>query len=686
MSSDIPKDSSGLQKDSVQDRITSLIDTLNDHNYRYYVLSQPSISDAEYDRLFRELEQLEQLHPELRRADSPTQKVGGVAISDFKQFPHRVPMLSLNNAINEEEIREFDVQVRRLLELVKDLNGLSYCLELKFDGVAVSLTYEAGLLSRALTRGDGTIGEDVTAQVKTIKSVPLRLRTESGDLPDLVEVRGEVLLPRAGFEVLNEIRVAGGEEPFANPRNAASGSLRQLDPKITAERPLSFYAYALLGELGVSSHYEALQLASKLGFQISPVLVRESGIQDVVAKYHEIENKRGSLPFDVDGVVIKVDSYNLQERLGLRQRSPRWAVAAKFAAIEETTKLIDIFVQVGRTGALTPVAVLEPVEVGGVTVARATLHNEQEIIRKGLMIGDMVIVRRQGDVIPAVVAALPQLRSGDERQFIFPRNCPICGSEVKKDADEAVARCPNPHCSAKLRERIIHYAGRAAANVRGLGDKVVDLLIGHGLVSSIADLYRLTPEAISSLPRMGELSANKLIDSIAKSKKRPLDKFLFSMGIRHVGERTAQILAKYCGSLAKFQELKLEELLAINEIGQETALAIQAFLVDPAEKALISDLLGQGVAPDNFIQTRHEVGSLSGWTFVITGTLPTLSRTQAKHLIEKAGGTVVNSVSRNTNYVVVGEDAGSKLAKATELGITTLSEHDLMSLLNVTPP
>lgn len=682
MGSDITNDGGGQMELPANERITALIKELSEHNYRYYVLSKPSISDAEYDRLFRELEELERLHPELKQADSPTQKVGGAAIADFKQYPHRLPMLSLNNAMNAEEIREFDAQVRRYFESESKLEGLGYCLELKFDGVAVSLTYEAGVLVRALTRGDGTVGEDVTAQVRTIKSVPLRLRGEVGEIPDLVEVRGEVLLPKAGFKLLNDARVAAGEEPFANPRNAASGSLRQLDPKITAERPLSFYAYALLGELNITSHYEALQLATKLGFQISPILVREKGIAEIVSRYNEIEHQRDSLPFDVDGLVIKVDSYALQERLGVRQRSPRWAVAAKFAAIEETTRLLDIFVQVGRTGALTPVAILEPVEVGGVTVSRATLHNEQEIRRKGLLIGDRVVVRRQGDVIPAVVAALPHLRTGDERQFVFPTNCPICDSDVRKDEDEAVARCVNPHCPAKLRERIIHYSGRLAADIRGLGEKVVDLLIEHGLVRSIADLYRLKPEAVSGLPRMGDLSANKLIDAISKSKKRPLDKFIFSLGIRHVGERTSQILAKHCSSLERFMELNLEELLTIHEIGEETAVAIKNFLDDPSERALIQDLINQGVSPERIESRGEQQGKLSGLNFVITGTLPSLSRTQAKELIEKSGGSVLSAVTKSTNYVVVGDDAGSKLAKAHELGIATLTEQELRSLLS----
>lgn len=662
-------------------QIDGLIEALTEASYRYYVLSQPTISDAEYDKLFRELEALEEKHPELKRPDSPTNRVGASPASQFETVPHEVPMLSLNNALEEAELVEFDSQIKRFLEK----EGLThehieYSVEHKYDGVAVSLLYVDGLFVRGVTRGDGFSGEDITQNLKTIRSIPLKLRGKK--IPNKVEIRGEALFYKEAFAKFNAERVKGGEEQFANPRNAASGTLRQLDSSITASRPLTFFAYGY----GASSegflpktHIESLKLAHAMGFQTCSELVLCKGLSEVLKVFNQTDTKRSELPYEIDGLVVKVNSFELQSILGFRQRSPRWAIAAKFAAVEEFTILRDITVQVGRTGALTPVAELEPVQVGGVVVSRATLHNEDEIRRKDIKIGDTVIIRRQGDVIPAVVGVVTAKRTGKEKEFVFPSTCPVCETAVVKPEGEAVARCPNPSCPAKLQERIIHFASRKGADVEGLGEKNVALILEHRLVSSIADLYTLTVEDLQKLPRMGELSSKNLIDALKQSKKIKLDRFIYSLGIRHVGERTALVLARYAQNLQRFRKLSHEELIEIHEVGEETAQAVYEFLNDRDEQRNIDRLLEYGFAVES--PEAVQSSTLSGKTFVLTGTLPTLGRAEASKLIESLGGKVSSSVSKKTDFVLAGAEAGSKLEKANDLGVPVITEEQFKEMI-----
>ncbi len=663
-------------------RIDELVRDLNYHAHRYYVLNAPEISDAEYDRRYRELEALEQQHPELIKEESPTRRVGAPPLDAFESVAHRIPMLSLDNAMSEEELVEFDERTKRFLEK-SDLSlpsEIEYTVEHKFDGVALSLLYREGYLERALTRGDGVNGEDVTTNVRTIKSIPLRL-PEEGAYPYL-EIRGEVVFLKSDFEALNEKRVARGDDPFANPRNAASGSLRQLDSSITARRPLTFFAYGFGDSEAVSLPGENLadmKFISELGFRVSPFLQSVKGGKGLVEAFRQAEDEREQLPFEVDGLVVKVNDASLREELGTKQRSPRWAIAAKFAAVEENTKLLDIVLQVGRTGALTPVAVLEPVQVGGVVVSRATLHNEQEIRRKDLRIGDTVIVRRQGDVIPAVVAHVPSARDGSEKEFVFPESCPVCGATAEKPEGEAVARCPNPKCGAKIVQRIIHFVSRNALDVQGLGEKVVELLVDEGLVSDLSDLFHLEKEKIASLPRMGELSTQNLLEALEKAKHVSLAKFLFALGIRHVGERTARIIAEHAGTIDNVLKLTEEELLELPEVGPEIAGSFASFLANEEERELLVRLIDCGFqfqAPE-----AKASDSLAGKVFVLTGTLEELSRGDAKKLVESHGGKVSSSVSKKTDFVVAGEKAGSKLTKAEELGVAVLSESDFLSMV-----
>ena len=676
------------QKETI--RIDQLVEELNDHSYRYYVLSQPTISDAEYDQLFRELQKLEAAHPEAVRADSPTQRVGARPLEGFATVQHRLPMLSLDNAMNEEELIDFDEQVRRFL--AKDgheAGEIEYTVEFKFDGVAVSLLYEDGKLTQAATRGDGTTGEDVTLNVRTIKAIPLKLRGKQSP-QGLLEIRGEVLFRKREFDALNEDRQARGEETFANPRNAASGSLRQLDPQETAKRPLWFFSYGVgvvesatksVAALARAPLDKAMKEVEGLGFSISPGFRTVRGAAALAEAYRDAEEARDSLPFEVDGIVIKVNDVALQERLGFRQRSPRWAIAAKFKPVEAVTTLEDIIIQVGRTGALTPVAVLKPVRVGGVVVSRATLHNQDEIERKGLLIGDSVVVRRQGDVIPAVVAAVTASRTGKERRFLFPTECPECGTAVERPEGEAVARCPNPQCPAKLHNRIVHFASRDAMDIEGLGDKMVELLLEHKVVDDLPALYLLSPEMLRELPRMGELSSKNLVESIAESKQRPLDRLIFALGIRHVGSKTAQTLARQCGTIEKFQALTEEQLLAMEEVGPETASSVSEFLADRYSQNLVRTLLERGVSPAHVAVRDAEGGALSGQTFVLTGTLATMSRKEAEEQILNRGGKVSSSVSKKTSFVVAGDSPGSKLDAAKKLGVAVLSEQEFAALL-----
>jgi DNA ligase (NAD+) len=586
-----------MNRAEAQERITQLILELEDACYRYYVLSQPTLSDAEYDRRFRELEKLELDFPDLVRSDSPTQRVGATPAAGFVTAAHTIPMLSLTNAMDGVEIQSFDEQVRRFLSDQSAAEAaLEYSIELKFDGVAVSLRYEGGVLQQALTRGDGLSGEDITQNIRTVLSVPLRLR--GPHVPDVLEVRGEVVFSKEAFNRLNAERLQAGEEPFANPRNAASGSLRQLDSRETAKRKLSFYAYGLGVVQGWSlpaTHAECLHVLQKLGFQISPYLRAAKSGEELVAVYAEANQLRETLPFEVDGLVIKVNSLSLQEKLGFRQRSPRWAVAAKFAAVEEHTRLLDIVVQVGRTGAITPVAVLEPVQVGGVVVSRATLHNEDEIKRKDLRIGDLVVVRRQGDVIPAVVSAVTAARTGAEREFQFPRTCPECSCPLERPHGEAVSRCVNQSCPARIEQKVLHFASRNAVDIEGLGEKWVALLIENNLIENLSDIYKLSKEQILSLPRTGDVFAEKLLSAITRSKNVPFNRFIFALGLRHVGERTALILARFCRNIESFLGLSLEVLEGIPEVGTETAASVWAYVNSKEGQEEVKQLIAVGV-------------------------------------------------------------------------------------------
>lgn len=667
-------------KTGVKQQIDRLVEELNEHCHRYYVLSKPSITDAEYDRLYRELESLEKAHPELIRPDSPTRRVGAAPAEGFKTAPHAIPMLSLDNAMDELEISEFDARTARFLEKSEAApKRIEYSVEYKFDGVAMSLRYEDGMLVSGLTRGDGFVGEDITQNVRTIKSIPLRLR---GNAPRVLEVRGEVLFLSADFKKLNEDRLAAGEEEFANARNAASGSLRQLDSRETGKRRLSFFAYGLGESAGFDipkTHCETMRLVESFGFKLSPLFKKVSAGEGLVLAYREALEERASLPFEVDGLVFKVNDLALQETLGFRQRSPRWGIAAKFPPVEEQTKLLDIIIQVGRTGALTPVAVLEPVKVGGVVVSRATLHNEDEIKRKEILIGDTVIVRRQGDVIPAVIGPIVGKRTGEEAAFNFPKTCPECGARAEREPDEAVYRCPNSGCPAKFRQRILHYAARSAADIEGLGDKMVDLLVEHKLISDIPSLYDLKAEVLAELPRLGKISASNLIDALDKSKNISLDKFIFALGIRHVGEKTAQILARAAGSLANFLNFSAERLLSIDEVGEETARAVSEFLADEAERAMIERLLARGVRVADAQGPASQ--KLAGKTFVLTGALQSMSRKDAEQKIAACSGKVTSSVTKKTDFVVVGAEPGSKFEKAKELGVPILTEEQFKNII-----
>ncbi len=669
------------KQETTPERMQELVTLLNEAIDHYYIRSKPTMSDAQYDELYRELEALEAAFPLFVLPDSPTKRVGAPVVREFRSVAHRVPMLSLNNAMDEAEIRAFDDQLKRFLEKTPHgpTHEVAYTVEHKFDGVAVSVRYEKGRFVLGLTRGDGETGEDITANLKTIPSIPKQLVGKH--VPEVLEVRGEVLFLTKDFLALNRARESADEETFANPRNAASGSLRQLDASITAKRPLSFFAYGVgevVGAMHDATHMSTMEDLVALGFKVSPVLQVVSGIDAVINVYREVAEARKTLPFEIDGLVVKVNSKELRDLLGFRQRSPRWAVAAKFAAVEAYTTLNDIQIQVGRTGALTPVAHLEPVQVGGVTVSRATLHNEDEIKRKDIRIGDTVIVRRQGDVIPAVVGVVQEKRTGTEKVFHFPKHCPECASPVVRPEGDAVWRCPNQFCPSQIAGRIIHFASRRAADIDGLGEKNVELLLQEGVITKLSDLYALEEAQIASLPRKGELSSKNLIAAIHASKKIPLDKFIFALGIRHVGEKTARLIAEHVGTLEGFLALSAETLLAVHEIGSEIAQSVGAFLAQEKEVEDIRAMMRLGVAPT---PVEKRSGSLTGKVFVLTGTLPTLSRDEASALIEAAGGKVSSSVSKKTSYVVAGEDAGSKLTKAQELGLTILDEEGLQGLL-----
>jgi DNA ligase (NAD+) len=662
---------------AAQRRAAALREEIGRHDYAYYVLDAPTIPDSEYDRLFRELQDLESRYPELVTPDSPTQRVGGVPAAAFGEVTHRVPMLSLANAFDEAEAAAFDRRCRESL----GCEAIEYAAEPKFDGLAISLTYEKGVFALGATRGDGTTGEEVTANLRTLRNLPLRLRAEA---PPLLEVRGEVILYRRDFERMNAAQRAASEKEFVNPRNAAAGSLRQLDPRMTAKRPLRFMAYAVASTEGLdaATHSELLDRLAAWGLPVAPERRVVQGLEGLLAYYRDIGARRGQLPYDIDGVVYKVNRLADQARLGFVSRAPRFALAHKFPAEEVMTELIDIDVQVGRTGALTPVARLKPVFVGGVTVTNATLHNEDEIRRKDIRIGDAVIVRRAGDVIPEVVAAVAERRTGREQAFVMPKKCPVCGSHVVRGEGEAIARCSGGLvCPAQRKQALLHFAGRRAMDIEGLGEKLVDQLVDGDIVRTPADLYKLGLAKLAALERMAERSAGNVLAAIERSRETTLARFIYALGIRNVGETTAKDLARHFGGIDALMEADEETLRQVPEVGPVVAQAIAQFFAEPHNREVVEQLRAAGVS---WAEARSEVrsrGAAAGKTFVLTGTLPTWSRDEATALIEAAGGKVSASVSRKTDFVVAGAEAGSKLAKARELGVEVIDENALRRLL-----
>jgi len=672
-----------------QARIEELRELIRHHEYRYYVLDSPEISDVEYDKLYRELQDLEAADPALITPDSPTQRVGGEPLSAFSQVRHGEPMLSLANAKNEDELRAWHTRVVKLsAEAGWDQAELRFVLEPKIDGLAVSLRYEDGRLTVGATRGNGEIGEDVTTNLRTISTIPLSLLAEAGPFPAVVEVRGEVYLPLAAFEQLNEQRVAAGEATFANPRNASAGSLRQLDPRVTAARPLStwFYGVGYVEGRRFAGHEDVLAWLRGAGFRVNPDTRTATSIDEIVAGCTQWQQRRDQLDYDIDGVVIKLDDRALQSALGAVGRDPRWAVAYKFAPTTAQTRLVRIHVNVGRTGVLNPWAELEPVEVGGVTVERATLHNEEDIHRKDLREGDMVILQRAGDVIPQVVAPLTDLRTGAEVPFAMPADCPVCGTSVVRNPGEVAVRCPNPDCPGKLSEAIKHFVSKGAMDIDGVGEKLVDRMLALGLIRDAADLYQLKPEQLAGLERLGEKSAANIVAAIEASKERSLARVLFALGILHVGGENAELLVRRFGSLEALKAASVEEIGDTAGIGPVIAGSVREFFGDPRNLDLIRRLAEAGVtmsAPkrDAGDGAADPDGPLVGKTFVLTGTLPGMSRQDATELIAAAGGRVTGSVSAKTDYVVVGAEPGSKLDKARDLGVTLLDEQGLKDLV-----
>lgn len=664
---------------SAEKRILEISSRLNHYGYEYYVLDKPTVPDAEYDKLMQELLVLEEKFPQLKTADTPSLRVGGAVLDLFEKVEHRTPMLSLGNAFNEQDLRDFDRRIRQAVG-----EDISYVCELKIDGLAVSLRYEEGFFAQGATRGDGTIGEDITANVKTIKSVPLRLRETVS-----LEVRGEAYMPKRSFEALNQTREERGEELFANPRNAAAGSLRQLDPKIAASRRLDVFLYGI-GNIsensGIDSHSEGLDYLDRLGFKTNQERSKCASIEEVIEYVNSWVEKRPKLPYEIDGIVIKVDSYAHQAALGTTAKSPRWAIAYKFPAEEVVTTLLDIELSVGRTGVITPTAILEPVKVAGTTVQRASLHNEDLIREKDIKLGDKVVVKKAGDIIPEVVNVLADQRTGEEVEFHMPTHCPECESELVRLEGEVALRCINPKCPAQLREGLIHFVSRVAMNIEGLGEKVISQLFAEKLIADVADIYKLTREQLLALERMGEKSATNLIKAIEISKDNSLEKLLFGLGIRHVGAKAAKTLAQAFGSMDKLTQASKEDLLSINEIGDKMAESIVAYFEKEEAVELINELVAAGVNMEykgtRPVSAEESDSIFAGKTVVLTGKLERLSRNEAKDKIEALGGNVAGSVSKKTHLVIAGEEAGSKLTKAQELGIEVWDEEKLLVELN----
>jgi DNA ligase (NAD+) len=678
----------------IQERIEALRELLHHHAHRYYVLDEPEIPDAEYDKLFRELQELEARYPELLTPDSPTQRVGGKLLEGFAKVRHKVPMLSIRTETDIEAsgARSFDARVRRELGLTESDPPVEYVAELKFDGLALNLRYEDGVLAQAATRGDGEVGEDVTQNIRTIGQIPLRLPK---DAPPVLEVRGEVYIRRDHFEKLNELqrekiaKGAKGERTFVNPRNAAAGAVRQLDPGIARQRPLSFFAYGW-GEVtppeqggpAFATHFEAMLTLRSWGFPVSPRTQLATGVEELIAYHQAVGKERDSLPFDIDGVVYKVNSLALQRKLGFVTREPRWAVAHKYPAQEQMTTVEAIDVYVGRTGKLTPVARLVPVFVGGVTVTNATLHNEDEARRKDVRVGDTVIVRRAGDVIPEVVAVVPEKRLHKAQLFTMPRHCPVCGAEAVREEGEVDYRCTGGlFCGAQRKQALLHFAQRRAMDIEGLGEKLVDQMVEGNVIKTLPDLYRLGLNALASLERMADKSAQNLLAALEQSKHTTLPRFLFGLGIRHVGEATAKDLARHFGGLDAIMDAGVEQLLEVPDVGPVVAESIHTFFRQSHNREVVEQLRACGVTWEEGAPAKRAPKPLAGKTIVLTGTLPTLSRDEAKDLLEAAGAKVAGSVSKKTDYVIAGAEAGSKLDKARELGVTVLDEDGLRALL-----
>ena len=664
---------------SIDKEIEKLRDEIRYHEYRYYVLNDPEISDFEFDKLMHRLQELERQHPELVTSDSPTQRVGGQPAEEFPKVRHSVPMLSLDNTYSVDELKDFDRRVREL----SGRKQIEYVGELKLDGLSMALTYENGVLTHGVTRGDGVEGEDVTTNVKTIRSVPLRVDAKKLGLigsPRRFEVRGEVIMTRKAFEQLNAQREAAGEPRFANPRNAAAGSMRQLDPRIVAERKLDMYLYYVQvnGAVALAEHAKALDALAKMGFKVNPHRRLCRSFEELLAYIQEWESKRDSLEYEIDGIVVKVNDARLWGELGTTAKSPRWAVAYKYPARQATTRVVNIRAQVGRTGTLTPVADLEPVDVSGVTVSHATLHNMDEIERLGVKIGDTVLIQRAGEVIPQVVKVAKHAPDG--REFRMPKRCPVCGGDVYRSEGEVAYRCVSAACPAKLKETLLYFAGRRAMNIDGLGDKLVDQLVDKGLVRDVADLYNLTHEQLANLERMGDKSAANLREEIENSKKAELARVIFALGVRFVGERTGQLLADHFGSLDKLAKATEEELYDVEEVGPRVGESIRQFFREPQNLKVLEKLRKAGLQFEQK-KARKAEGKLAGKQFVLTGTLPTYSRDDATRMIEEAGGRVTGSVSKKTDYVVVGADPGSKLDKARSLNVKTIDEAELLKLL-----
>jgi DNA ligase (NAD+) len=667
-------------KTGIKLEIEKLREKLRHHEYLYYVADEPEISDAAYDRMMNSLKELEATHPELVTPDSPTVRVGGAPREGFQTVRHVRAMLSLDNAFSYDDLRNFDRRVREGI----GREEIEYIAEHKFDGLSVSLQYENGALVRGVTRGDGTTGEDVTPNVKTIRSIPLRVDASAlkkAKLPGDFEVRGEVMMTRKAFEALNRAQEQSGGKIFVNARNSAAGSVRMLDPSVTASRRLDFFAYYLYvgGKVPFAKHSDSLEALGQMKFRANEDWKVCDGIEKVIAYCEAWDAKREKLPYEIDGVVIKVNATAIQNELGFTAKAPRWAVAFKYPARQETTVVNDIRVQVGRTGTLTPVAVLQPVQVGGVTVSRSTLHNMDEIERLGLQIGDTVLIERAGEVIPHVLKVVKEAK--DRRPFRMPRNCPECGSKIHKDDEEVAYRCVNAACPAKRRESLLHFASRHAMNIDGLGDKIVDQLVDKGMVNDVADLYALKLEEVAALDRMGEKSAQNLLDEIAASKKNPLARVIYALGMRFVGERTGQLLAEHFSTLDEFASASEEQLMEVGEVGPKVAAAISEFFSEPANRQLIKKLEKAGVRP---VAEKRTVKSdkLAGKSFVFTGALANRSREEAAELVQQHGGKISGSVSKKTDYVVVGAEPGSKHDKAKELGVTILDEREFEKLLS----